>query len=66
MRCTKCGYPTIVLDSRETLKENTVRRRRKCISCEHKFTTYEHIEKRENKGEIIKKIIEFLQERAEE
>ena len=40
MNCPKCGsYNTVVYDSR--LEETSRRRRRKCIECEYRFTTYE-------------------------
>jgi transcriptional repressor NrdR len=45
MKCPYCGYiDSRVLDSR-TLKES-VRRRRQCLSCNSRFTTYERIESR--------------------
>jgi len=41
--CPYCSHPeTKVLDSRES--ENSVRRRRECIKCSKRFTTYERIE----------------------
>jgi len=43
MRCPYCLHPeTKVLDSRET--EDSVRRRRECLKCEKRYTTYEHPE----------------------
>lgn len=43
MRCPFCGYEdTKVIDSRPT--EGKKRRRRECISCGKRFTTYEVIE----------------------
>jgi transcriptional repressor NrdR len=43
MKCPECGCEeSKVIDSRPT--ENKVRRRRECISCGHRFTTYEIIE----------------------
>lgn len=43
MICPYCSHPeTKVLDSRES--ENSVRRRRECIKCSKRFTTYERIE----------------------
>ena len=41
MQCDKCGYDTKVLESRRNEKRNTVRRRRECLSCSRRFTTYE-------------------------
>ena len=45
MRCAKCGsINDKVIDSRETKDGLSVRRRRECIDCGHRFTTYEHLE----------------------
>lgn len=43
MKCPECGFDeSKVIDSRPT--ENKVRRRRECIQCGARFTTYEIIE----------------------
>jgi transcriptional repressor NrdR len=48
MRCPKCGcQDDKVIDSRASREGATIRRRRECTGCEHRFTTYEEIE-REN------------------
>ena len=39
MNCAKCEGPTCVVDSRP--KPHKVRRRRRCLSCGHRFTTHE-------------------------
>ena len=45
MRGTKCGnINDKVIDSRESKDGLSVRRRRECIDCGHRFTTYEHFE----------------------
>ena len=45
MNCPYCGHPdSRVGDSRETESKEAVRRRRECISCSQRFTTYEMIE----------------------
>lgn len=45
MRCPKCDFEeTKVIDTRTTEDGKKVRRRRECISCTHRFTTYEKIE----------------------
>lgn len=45
MRCTKCGCPDDrVIDSRASREGNTIRRRRECLRCGNRFTTYEQIE----------------------
>lgn len=42
MKCPFCGYPdTKVLDSRPADDGNAIRRRRECIDCGRRFTTYE-------------------------
>lgn len=42
MRCPACdAQDTKVIDSRLLLEGQTVRRRRKCESCDQRFTTYE-------------------------
>lgn len=44
MRCPYCQHEnTKVTDSRDT-GVYTIRRRRECLSCHRRFTTYEHIE----------------------
>ena len=44
--CQVCQGPTCVLDSRPT--EQGIRRRRKCLDCGFRFTTYEHAEVRDS------------------
>ena len=45
MRCPVCSYEdSKVVDSRPT-ENSSIRRRRECLSCHHRFTTYEFIEK---------------------
>lgn len=47
MRCPKCGCAEDkVIDSRASKEGETIRRRRECLKCEHRFTTYEQIEHR--------------------
>ena len=44
MKCPYCGYKeTKVVDSRPA-DESSIRRRRECLSCERRFTTYETVE----------------------
>jgi transcriptional repressor NrdR len=46
MRCPKCGcQDDKVIDSRASREGATIRRRRQCIACGHRFTTYEEIER---------------------
>lgn len=42
MNCQKCGTSTSVCDSRTLNGGKSIRRRRLCGSCGHRFTTYEH------------------------
>ncbi len=45
MKCIYCGHEeSKVLDSRSTEETNAIRRRRECLSCGKRFTTYETIE----------------------
>lgn len=45
MKCPFCGYEeSKVVDSRPTDENTRIRRRRECISCAKRFTTYEIIE----------------------
>ena len=45
MRCPFCGYSeSRVIDSRPTDEGNSIRRRRECLSCGRRFTTYETVE----------------------
>ncbi|MFA6428847.1 MAG: transcriptional regulator NrdR [Candidatus Buchananbacteria bacterium] len=45
MKCPVCHYPeTKVTDSRETEEGLTTRRRRQCLRCNFRFSTYEEVE----------------------
>lgn len=45
MRCPFCGHDeTKVIDSRVSESQDAIRRRRECINCEQRFTTYERVE----------------------
>ena len=45
MRCPYCGYrESKVVDSRPADEGASIRRRRECLSCEKRFTTYEKVE----------------------
>jgi transcriptional repressor NrdR len=45
MRCPKCGrLDDKVIDSRASREGSVIRRRRECLGCGHRFTTYEEIE----------------------
>lgn len=59
MRCPKCGQlEDKVIDSRSSKEGATIRRRRECLACAFRYTTYEEIEhqgllviKRDNRRE---------------
>ncbi len=61
MRCPKCGHTdSKVIDSRPSENQEAIRRRRECIECGHRFTTYERrdespllIIKKDNSKEIF-------------
>ena len=46
MKCPYCGYlDSKVIDSRPAEDGSTIRRRRECLGCTRRFTTYENIER---------------------
>lgn len=46
MRCPYCGNKRDgVIDSRMSRNASSVRRRRECLKCGHRFTTYEYVER---------------------
>ena len=45
MKCPNCGFTdSKVIDSRPVEEGNSIRRRRECLSCQKRFTTFEIIE----------------------
>ena len=45
MKCPYCGYQeSKVVDSRHSDDDTSIRRRRECLSCQKRFTTYETVE----------------------
>ena len=45
MNCPFCGHThDKVIDSRESKEGDAIRRRRQCLACERRFTTYERID----------------------
>ena len=47
MRCPYCGsFDDKVLESRTMANGESIRRRRECVSCGYRFTSYEHIEEK--------------------
>ena len=48
MKCPYCGHEeTQVIDTRETENLEATRRRRECLKCNKRFTTYERVEEAE-------------------
>lgn len=46
MKCSRCqNDDTKVIESRDVTDGQAVRRRRECVVCQHRFTTYERIER---------------------
>jgi transcriptional repressor NrdR len=46
MRCPKCGFrDDKVIDSRQSRDGNAIRRRRVCLQCSYRYTTYEEVER---------------------
>jgi transcriptional repressor NrdR len=46
VRCPACGFEEDkVVDSRSTREGSAIRRRRECLSCGRRFTTYEYVER---------------------
>ena len=45
MKCPFCGHPEDkVVDSREGKEHQAIRRRRECLTCKRRFTTYERVD----------------------
>ena len=48
MKCPFCGHlEDKVVDSRASSDGAAIRRRRECLSCQRRFTTYEHVEEQQ-------------------
>ncbi len=48
MKCVQCGYTEDkVIDSRMTREGTCIRRRRECMRCGYRYTTYEQLERTE-------------------
>lgn len=46
MKCNECQHEdTKVIESRDVAEGEAIRRRRMCVQCGHRFTTYERIER---------------------
>jgi len=54
MRCPKCNsLEDKVIDSRASKDGLSIRRRRECLECTHRFTTYEQVER--NEFQVVKR-----------
>ena len=54
MRCQYCGYlDSRVIDSRPTEEGSSIRRRRECLRCGRRFTTYEKIETSPDRKSVV-------------
>lgn len=77
MKCPYCGFSEDkVVESRSTLDDTAIRRRRECLKCEKRYTSYEKIEELElrvvkrdgrreqyNREKIISGIVRALEKR---
>jgi len=46
MKCPKCEHDdTRVIESRDVSAGESIRRRRECMKCDHRYTTYERLER---------------------
>jgi transcriptional repressor NrdR len=46
MKCPQCQYiESKVIESRDVAGGESIRRRRECLKCEHRYTTYERLER---------------------
>ena len=58
MKCPKCGADDDkVLDSRSARDGAAIRRRRECVACGHRFTTYEEIDRDEVPADKIAELV---------
>ena len=68
MKCPSCGSEDIkVIDSRPVPENNSIRRRRECLDCKTRFTTYEVIDafhpivlKKDGSKEYFDKYIQYI------
>jgi transcriptional repressor NrdR len=46
MKCSQCStFDSKVVESRDVADGEAIRRRRECLACKHRFTTYERMER---------------------
>ena len=75
MYCSKCGaLEDKVIDSRPAKDGKSIRRRRECVACAYRYTTYEQIEqtevrvlKRDGRSELFdrQKVLDGMQKACE-
>ena len=54
MKCPYCGYKeSKVVDSRPAVDGSSIRRRRECLACEKRFTTYETMESLPDRKSVV-------------
>ena len=62
MKCPFCDYDeSKVVDSRPVEEGTMIRRRRECIRCAKRFTTYERIEKRPVPIDNIQRVVDLME-----
>jgi len=72
MRCPKCGSrDDKVIDSRQSREGLSIRRRRECLKCAYRYTTYEEIErtdlrvvKRDRSHELVNSLAKACEKRS--
>ena len=67
MRCPHCGsLEDRVIESRQNTSGTSIRRRRECVTCSFRFTSYEHIEEKlRGVGAQIKRLGNVFNNRRE-
>lgn len=61
MNCAQCDKATQVLDTRTFAEGKAVKRRRECLFCSHRFSTYEY----SSENEVIMQVREIIKGRNE-
>ena len=66
MRCPFCGdQESKVVDSRHSEDGLSIRRRRECSRCQHRFTTYEMVENEKELEAIAKIFAELMDDEVD-
>jgi hypothetical protein len=53
VNCSLCGHDSKVVESRPTTDNRTLRRRRECLNCRYRWTTYEVAEEAYRLGQVL-------------